>query len=96
VRFEWDPQKNESNLRKHGFSFDTASLVFEDPNCLVFPERIEAGELRWHAIGAVRNSLLFLTVVHTYQELGAEQVVRIISCRRANNHERRLYAESIL
>jgi len=80
VRFEWDPEKNESNLRKHGFSFDTASLVFEDPNCLIFLERIEAGEPRFH----------------TYKEAGAEDVVRIVSRRRANSHERRQYAAAIL
>ena len=96
MRFEWDDEKNETNLRKHGFSFETASLVFEDPNCLTFLERIEANEPRWHAIGAVRNTLLFLTVVHTYKEQGAEQIVRIISARRANHQEKRRYAEAIL
>jgi uncharacterized DUF497 family protein len=70
VRFEWDDQKNEINIRKHGIPFTTAVLIFEDPNCLTFPERIEAGEARWHAIGAVQGSLLFLTVVHTYGEQG--------------------------
>jgi uncharacterized DUF497 family protein len=96
VRFEWDDQKNESNRRKHGYSFDTAALVFDDPHCLIFPERNEAGEMRWHAIGAVESSLLFLTVVHTYNEQGAVQIARIISARRATNHEKRLYAEAIL
>ena len=96
MRFEWDDQKNEINIRKHGIPFTTAVLIFEDPNCLTFPERIEAGEARWHAIGAVQGSLLFLTVVHTYGEQGAEQIVRIISARRANNREKRRYAEAIL
>jgi hypothetical protein len=96
VRFEWDDEKNETNRRKHGFSFDTAVLIFEDPNCLTFPERAEAGETRWHAIGTVRNSLLFLTVAHTYGEQGAEQIVRIISARRATSREKKLYAEAIL
>lgn len=60
--------KNESNQRKHGISFETAALVFEDPNRLLFIERIEEGEERWHVIGSVRESYLFLTVVHTYAE----------------------------
>jgi hypothetical protein len=55
VRFEWDDEKNEINIRKHGIPFTTAVLIFEDPNCLTFPERIEAGETRWHAIGAVQG-----------------------------------------
>ena len=56
MRFEWDDEKNETNIRKHGIPFTTAVLIFEDPNCLTFPERIEAGETRWHAIGAVQGS----------------------------------------
>jgi uncharacterized protein len=36
MRFEWDEDKNESNQRKHGISFETAALVFEDPNRLHF------------------------------------------------------------
>jgi uncharacterized DUF497 family protein len=96
VRFEWDEQKDEINIRKHGVPFKTAVLIFEDPNCLTFSERVEAGETRWHAIGAVQNSLLFLTVVHTYAEQGAEQLVRIIPARRATSQERRLYAQAIL
>jgi uncharacterized DUF497 family protein len=96
VRFEWDEQKDEINIRKHGVPFTTAVLIFEDPNCLTFPESVKAGETRWHAIGAVQNSLLFLTVVHTYTEQGAGQLVRIISARRATSQERRLYAQAIL
>jgi uncharacterized DUF497 family protein len=95
VRFEWDEDKNESNQRKHGISFETAALVFEDSNRLLFIERIEEGEERWHAIGSVRGSFLFLTVVHAYTEEQAEAVVRIISARRATPHERKLYAEAI-
>lgn len=95
MRFEWDEGKNESNQRKHGISFETAVLVFEDPNRLLFVERIEEAEERWHAIGSVRGSYLFLVVVHSYAEEEAEAVVRIISARRATRHERKLYAETI-
>jgi uncharacterized DUF497 family protein len=95
LRFEWDENKNEANFAKHGVSFETAALVFEDPNRLLFIERIEDGEERWHAIGSVRSSFLFLTVVHTYTEEEAEAVVRIISARRATSQERQLYAETV-
>jgi hypothetical protein len=56
VRYEWDEAKDLSNQRKHGVSFDLATLVFEDELCLVFPDRIddERSELRWHAIGKVQ------------------------------------------
>jgi len=44
VRFEWDEAKDEANRRKHGISFETAVLIFEDSNRLEFVERIEEGE----------------------------------------------------
>jgi hypothetical protein len=93
VRFEWDDAKNESNRKKHKVSFEVASLVFDDPHVLVFIERVEDGEERWHAIGYVAGSLLFLTVVHTHEEDG---LVRIISARPATRTERNMYAEAIL
>jgi len=96
VRFEWDEDKNEANRRKHGISFETAALVFEDSNRLEFVERMEGGEERRHAIGSVRGSFLFLTVAHTYTGQEDEPIVRIISARRATCHERKLYAEAIL
>ena len=49
--FEWDDAKDQLNQRKHGFSFSAAVRVFDDPNCLYEEDRIEHGELRWHAIG---------------------------------------------
>lgn len=95
MRFEWDETKNETNRRKHGISFETATRVFGDPNILQYIERIEAGEERWHAIGYVPGSLLLLlTVVHTWTEEG--QVVRIISARHASNVERKHYDEADL
>lgn len=96
MRFEWDEAKNEINRKKHGISFDTATRVFDDPKVVQYIERIEDGEERWHAIGYVAGSLLLLTVVHTWSEIGAEEVVRIVSARRASNPERKRYDEAIL
>jgi uncharacterized protein len=96
VRFEWDEEKNRINRGKHSVSFEIAVRIFEDPNVLQFVERVEGGEERWHAIGLISGSLLFLTVVHTYADDPQEPIVRIISARRATSHERRLYAEAIL
>jgi uncharacterized DUF497 family protein len=93
-RFEWDEHKDAINCRKHGISFETATLVFDDPQCLVFVERIEGGEERWHAIGAAMG-LLLLTVVHAYRQRGSIDIIRIISARRATPHERKLYVENL-
>ena len=38
LRFEWDPNKNEINKRKHGLSFETAREVFYDELALLFDD----------------------------------------------------------
>jgi len=96
MRFEWDEQKNEVNRNKHGLSFEVAARVFEDPNVFLFIDRVVGGEERWHPIGFVEDRLLFLTVVHTYDEGEEGPIVRIISARRATRQERKLYAEANL
>ena len=99
MRYEWDEAKNRQNQRKQGaISFELAALVFEDECCLIGPDRIdETGEQRWHAIGEVRiepESAAVLLVVHAYREdCHGEEVIRIISARRAEKHEIRRYQE---
>ena len=38
MRFEWDPEKAASNIRKHGISFDEAVTVFKDPLAFIFDD----------------------------------------------------------
>jgi uncharacterized protein len=73
-------------------SFQTAVLVFADPNALVVQDRIENGEERWRAIGVVEG-LFMVVVAHTVREQDALEVIRIISARRANREEKRRYEE---
>ncbi len=94
IRFEWDEAKNRSNTKKHGIDFETAQLVFDDPHCISFVERVSDGEERWHAIGSVED-IIVIVVVHTYREEASDEVIRIISARRATRHERELYAKAI-
>ena len=89
-RFEWDEAKNTSNRKKHGVDFATATLVFDDPFCVSFIERVSDGEERWHSIGMIED-ILALVVVHTYMVDGPDEIIRIISCRPATSHERKLY-----
>ena len=90
TRFEWDPTKAASNLRKHGVSFPTAARVFSDPYALVEQDRIENGEERWQTIGVV-DGIVMLLVAHTVREQDDIEVIRIISARRADRKERRRY-----
>ena len=88
--FEWDENKNRVNKAKHGVSFDAAKMVFFDPLCIIRFDRIEDGEDRWHAVGQVNGVLMFL-VVHTVLCNNQTEIIRIISARRPDRHERRLY-----
>jgi len=88
--FEWDEAKNAINRKKHAIDFETAQLVFDDPLFVSFVERIDNGEERWHAIGMIENIIL-VVVVHTYRVERSDEVIRIISARRATSHESKLY-----
>ena len=92
MKFEWDPRKAASNVFKHGVSFTLATEVWDDPLHIVVPDRVFAGEERWHAIGSVEG-LKVLIVVHRYRGEADDEVVRIIGARRATKHERRQYEE---
>ncbi len=67
-------------------------LVFQDPYAISRPDRIVDGEERWQTIGLVRG-INILVVAHTYPEHHGEDVIRIISARKAAPYERRLYEE---
>ena len=95
MHFEWDPVKDRANQAKHSVSFETARLVFDDPHHLSVQDRHVGGEERWQTIG-LAGGVVVLLVAHTYrEEEGGEEVVRIISARKATSHERRRYEQEI-
>jgi uncharacterized protein len=94
IRFEWHEAKNRGNKKKHGVDFETVQLVFDDPHFISFVERVSNGEERWHTIGSIEN-IIVIVVVHTYREEASDEIIRIISARRATRHERKLYAQAI-
>jgi uncharacterized protein len=93
VRWLWDSDKAASNRSKHGLSFETAILVFDDPLQASKPDPHPDGN-RWRTIGLVGSVLLL--VIHTWPEgdLEADEAVgRIISARKATAGERKVYEE---
>lgn len=90
LRFEWNPQKDEANQRKHGIDFQEASTAFEDEDALLLddPEHSTGEEDRLLLLG-LSSRLRLLLVVHCYRE--SDQVIRIISARPATKGERRFY-----
>jgi len=93
IRFEWDEAKAKSNERKHGVRFEDAMLVFADPYALVEQDRTEGGELRWQTLGLVGGIVLIL-VAHTVRNEQEDEIIRIISARRAVRKERKRYDEN--
>ena len=102
MRYEWDERKNRRNQRRHGISFEAATLAFEDEGCLVYPDRIDrnTGEQRWRALGAVSiepDVAAVLVVVHVYREdRHGEEIIRIISARAAEKSDVRRYRRQAL
>ncbi|MBX3327206.1 MAG: BrnT family toxin [Nitrospira sp.] len=89
IKFEWDPRKAESNLRKHGVSFDEAGSVFLERLALSGPDPDHAiSELRYIPFGMSRLGRL-LVVSHTYRA----DAIQIINARRTTRSERKLYEE---
>ena len=89
LRFEWDPRKATTNLRKHGISFAEAETAFSDDFAVVAedPDRPD-GEERFLLLG-MSGGLRVLLVVHCIREAGS--VVRLISARKATRSERAQY-----
>lgn len=89
LKFEWDSAKAESNINKHGVSFDEASTVFYDELARLIPDPDSSiMEERFIILGQSKN-LKLLVVCHCYRD--EEQVIRIISARKADKHERKSY-----
>jgi uncharacterized DUF497 family protein len=93
VRFEWDETKSRLNVRKHGVCFEDAMLVFGDPYALAEQDRMEGGELRRQTLG-LAGGIVLLLVAHTVKSEREDEVIRIISARRATTRERKRYVEN--
>ena len=93
MRFVWNEDKNRTNLAKHGISFATAAKVFDDARALSSPDRVVEEEERWKTIGWAAGVPVILSVAHTVAEDGGDEVIRIISARKATATERRGYEE---
>lgn len=86
IEFEWDQDKADKNLEKHGVSFPEASEVFFDPFVHHVEPREEKGETRDAAIGLTKKWRL-LYVAYVWRKL----VIRLISARKATKAERKKY-----
>lgn len=89
MKFEWDPKKAESNLRKHKVSFEEASTAMKDPLSATGADPDHSiTEERYITFGVSERGRL-LVVAHTDEG----EAIRIISARMANKGERKIYEE---
>jgi uncharacterized DUF497 family protein len=87
MTYEWDENKREANKIKHGLDFVFVGSVFADPKRVDYVDnRRDYGEVRTRTIG-MSNKEVLVAVIHTDRN----GVTRIISVRRANKKERRIY-----
>ncbi len=90
MELEWDAEKAERNLRKHGVSFEDAVLVFYDSGRIeTYDGREDYGEDRWATIG-----FAYPAVLHVVYTVRGEDTIRLISARKANADERKQYREA--
>lgn len=92
VEFAWDECKNRANRKKQRITFETSTLVFDDPFHISVQDREVDGEARWQTIGMV-DGVHVLVVAHTVDE--AANLIRILSARKASRRERSIYAQGV-
>ena len=91
IKFEWDENKNKINQKKHKISFEEAKTVFYDDNAILFHDPDHSiGEERFLIIGISQTEKLCI-VSHCYRE--KDDIIRIISARKATKTESKIYTE---
>lgn len=89
VRFEWDEEKRRLNLKRHGIDFRDVPQVFDYDRFLLEDDRYEYGETRWISFGLLFGGVVAVTHTET------DEVIRIISVRKAEKREEKRYFKSI-
>ena len=89
LRFDWDQRKNLSNQAKHGVSFEEARTAFYDEYARVLADPDHSEEEDRFILLGLSIALRLLIVCHCYRE--SDEVIRIISARKATRREQNEY-----
>lgn len=89
IKFEWDENKNQINIQKHGISFEEASSVFYDSDALVLNDETHSDEEDRFILIGFSYKYNLLVVCHCYRQ--NESVISIISARKATKTEKKEY-----
>jgi uncharacterized DUF497 family protein len=93
IEFEWDPKKAAANLKKHGISFEEASTAFWDDHALVIDDPDHSLDEERFVLLGLSSDVRLVTVVHCFR--GKDDVIRIISARRATPGEQTSYEAQV-
>ena len=92
VKIEWDKAKDESNVQKHGLSFNEAKELFlsGDDYLEIYDLEHSNSEDRFIAIGRIVRGVA--VVVYTER---LDERLRIISARFATKREQQMYRDHL-
>ena len=90
MRYSFDPAKQTSNRKKHGFDLADAKDVIESRLTVTFEDRrfFDYGEERFVTLGPLGDTLVAIVTAET------EDHIRIISMRKADRYEQAIYREN--
>ena len=91
IKFNWDENKNKANIKKHGVSFEEASSVFYDEEALIINDSAHSRDEERFVLIGFSYKYNLLVVCHCYRQ--NEEIIRIISARKATKTERNIYLE---
>lgn len=90
MRYTFDPKKRAANLRKHGYDFKDATQVIESGRTVTFEDRrFDYGEQRFITMGVLRGDVV---VIATAED---DETIRVISMRKAERNEEKIYYENL-
>ena len=89
IEFKWNANKSKENLKKHSVSFEEAKTVFFDEKARLIADSEHSYDEERYILLGISIKFRFLIVVHTYKE--KDNIIRIISSRKANKKEIKQY-----
>jgi len=89
MRFEWDDRKRRANLDRHDIDFADLTSLFSGSTITVLDDRYDYGEFRFITLGVLNG--IVIAIAHTE----TDEVIRIISARRATRYEEESYLKKV-
>lgn len=90
MKFDWDEDKNSENIRNHGIDFNDVIEIFNGPMIVNIDDRVDYGEERMIGVGFLTNIIAIVVFIEK-----DDDIIRIISARKANKHERKIFKKEI-